>query len=43
MRVRRVERGVDRGNCLFLVTIMYLWKASTDRVIMDWIPKIEKN
>ena len=40
MSVRMVERGVDRGNCLSLVTIMYLWKANTDRVMIDWIPNI---
>ena len=35
MRVRKVERGVDKGNCLSLVTIMYLCRASTDKVKMD--------
>ena len=42
-RVRKVERGVDRGNCLSLVTIMYLCRASTDRLTMDWIPDIKFN
>ena len=41
--VRMVEMGVERGNCLSLVTIMNLWKARTDRVIIDWIPKIRRN
>ena len=41
MRVTMVERGVDRGNCLSLVTIMYLCMASTDKVTMDWIPNIK--
>ena len=38
MRVRKVERGVDKGNCLSLVTIMYLCRASTAKVTIDWIP-----
>ena len=42
MRVRRVEVVVDRGNCLSLVTIMYLCRASTDRLTMDWIPVKQK-
>ena len=37
-RVRRVERGVERGNCLSWVTIMYLWSANTVSEMMDWIP-----
>ena len=42
MRVRRVDKGVDKGNCLSLVTIMYLCRASTDKVTMDWIPLLNK-
>ena len=34
-RVRKVERGVDRGNCLSLVTIMYLCRARTAKVKID--------
>ena len=41
MRVNRVDMGVDKRNCLSLVTIMYLCRANTDRVTIDWIP--EKN
>ena len=36
--VRRVDLMVERGNCLSLVTIMHLCRASTDRLTMDWIP-----
>jgi hypothetical protein len=35
MRVRRVDVVVERGNCLSLVTIMYLCTASTDRLTME--------
>ena len=42
MMINSVERGVDRGNCLSLVTIMYLCSARTDKVIMDWIPALRK-
>ena len=35
MRVRRVDLRVERGNCLSLVTIMYLCRANTDRVTID--------
>ena len=35
MMVRRVDMGVDKGNCLSLVTIMYLCRAKTDRVTID--------
>ena len=35
MRVKRVDKGVERGNCLSLVTIMYLCRANTDKVTMD--------
>ena len=42
MRVRRVEVVVERGNCLSLVTIMYLCRANTDRLTMDWIPFIHQ-
>ena len=41
-RVSKVERGVDRGNCLSLVTIMYLCRANTVKVTIDWIPDIEE-
>ena len=34
-RVRRVERGVERGNCLSWVTIMYLCSANTVSEMMD--------
>ena len=40
MRVNKVERGVDRGNCLSFVTIINLCRASTDKVTIDWIPGI---
>ena len=40
-RVRRVDLRVDRGNCLSLVTIMYLCRANTDRLTIDWIPGIQ--
>ena len=40
MRVRKVDRGVDRGNCLSLVTIMYLCRANTERVTIDWMPEM---
>ena len=33
--VRSVDLMVERGNCLSLVTIMHLCRASTDRVTMD--------
>jgi hypothetical protein len=39
MRMNKVESGVDRGNCLSLVTIMYLCRASTFNVTIDWIPE----
>ena len=39
-RVRRVDLRVERGNCLSLVTIMYLCRANTDRLTIDWIPGI---
>ena len=29
---------MDRGNCLSLVTIMYLCRAKTARDTIDWIP-----
>ena len=41
IRMRRVEVVADRVNCLSLVTIMYLCRASTDRLTMDWIPDIK--
>ena len=37
---KRVDLRVERGNCLSLVTIMYLCRANTDRVTIDWIPGI---
>ena len=39
IRVRKVDKGVDKGNCLSLVTIMNLCKARTDKVTMDWMPE----
>ena len=35
MSVRKVDKGVERGNCRSLVTIMYLCNARTDKVMMD--------
>ena len=39
--VRRVDLMVERGNCVSLVTIMYLCRANTDRLTIDWIPGIQ--